>query len=65
MIDIIGNALADEAAEFAAALLRPPQKEILEATRVDKIAFVVCVRSGFVQARLWELFGNAPISERW
>ena len=64
MIDIIGNALADEAAELAAALLRPTQEKIILAKQVDELAFAVCLRLGFVQARLWDLFGNAPIYER-
>ena len=41
--------------------MRPAQEIIIEAKQVDELAFAVCVRLGFVQARFWELFGNAPI----
>ena len=63
LVDIIGNALADEAADLAAKLLRPPQPEIDEAKRIDNIAFLTCIRLGFIQARRWELFNGAPIYE--
>ena len=33
----------------------------LEAKEIDELALCVCIRLGFIQARLWELFGNAPI----
>ena len=56
--------MADESAELAAALLRPTQEKIVAAKQEDDLAFAVCLRLGFVQARLWELFGNAPIFER-
>ena len=55
--------MADEVAELAVKLLRPPQAEIAEATRIDDMAFLVCVRLGLIQARKWELFGDAPIYE--
>ena len=63
LIDIIGNALADEAAELSAKLLRPNVETNNEANELDKLAFNICIRIGFVQARLWELFSDAPIYE--
>ena len=63
LVDIIGNALADEAADLAAKLLRPPQPDIDEAKRISDTAFLVCVRLAFIQARKWELFDGAPIFE--
>ena len=61
LVDIIGNALADEAAELAVKLLRPAQGLNLEAKAIDELALCVCIRLGCIQARIWELFGNAPI----
>ena len=63
LVDIIGNALADEAAELAVKLLRPSQEAIREAKRIDGLAFNVCVSLGLVQARIWETIGDAPIHE--
>ena len=63
LVDIIGNALADEAAELAVKLLRPSQEAIREAKRFDGLAFNVCVRIGLVQARILETIGDAPIHE--
>ena len=63
LVSIIGNALADEAAELAVKLIRPPQDAIKEADRIEAMAFNVCVRLGMVQARIWEVLGNAPIHE--
>ena len=64
MIDIIGKSLVDEAVELAAAPLRPSQEKIVEAKQVDDLAFAVGLRLVFVQARLWDLFGDAPIFEK-
>ena len=63
LVDIIGNALADEAADLAAKHLRPPQPAIDEAKRIDNIAFLACIRLGFIQARRWDLFNGAPVYE--
>ena len=63
LIDLIGNALADEAAELTAKLLRPSTEANKQANELDKLAFNICVRIGFIQARLWDLFGNAPIHD--
>ena len=63
LVDIIGNALADEAAERAVALLRPKQKAINAAKQTDQLANAICTRIGFIQARLCDLFGNAHIHE--
>ena len=63
LVDIIGNCLADEVAELAVKLLRPPQADIEEAKRMDDMAFLVCIRLGMIQARKWELFNGAPIYE--
>ena len=40
------------------------RKNIVAAKQVGDLAFAVCLRLGFVQTMLWELFGNAPIFER-
>ena len=48
LVDIIGNSLADEAAELAVKLLRPPQADITEAKRINDMAFNVCIRVGFI-----------------
>ena len=61
LVDIIGNALADEAAELAVKLLRPSQEAIKEAKRIDSLSFNVCVRIGLIQARIWETLEDAPI----
>ena len=37
LVDVIGNALADEAAELAASLLRPDQTLILQAKETDDL----------------------------
>jgi len=63
LVGIIGSALADEAAELTVALIRPSQETIVEAKQTHQMAMAVCTRIGFIQARLWELFGNAPIHE--
>ena len=55
LVDVIGNALADEAAELAASLLRPDQELILRAKEIDDLSFAVCVRIGMVQPRLGHL----------
>jgi hypothetical protein len=63
LVDIIGNALADEAAELAVKLLRPSSAAINEAKRIDGLSFNVCVRIGLIQARIWETLGDAPIHQ--
>ena len=57
--DIIGNALADEAASIAAKWLRPTSVECREAKRVEATAFLICIRLAFTQARVWELTEEA------
>ena len=57
--DIIGNALADEAASIAAKWLRPTSAECREAKLVESTAFLICIRLAFTQARLWELTEEA------
>ena len=64
LIDIIGNALADEAVELTAKLLRPNTDTNNEAFELGKLTFNICVNIGFVQARLWELFADAPMYEQ-
>ena len=63
LVDIIGNALADEAAELAVKLLRPEKELNSRANEMDELAFAVCIRIGMVQSRLWDLFGASPIYE--
>ena len=53
LVDIIGNCMADEVAELAVKLLRPPEAEISEAKRIDNMAFLICIRLGFIQALKW------------
>ena len=48
LVDIIGNALADEVAELAVKLLRPTQEAIDEAKQMDDMAFMVCIRLGMI-----------------
>jgi len=61
--DIIGNALADEAAAIAAKWFRPQQTETREATLLNKQAFLICIRLACTQARLWELTADALMYE--
>jgi len=61
LTDLIGNSLADEAAELAVKLLRPPQDQVDEANREEHLAFCICIRLGMIQARIWHLFDGAPI----
>ena len=44
--DVIGNALADEAAELAAKLLRPTTSVCKQAEVEDTEAFLICIRLG-------------------
>ena len=48
--DIVGNALADEAAELTAKLLRPPPAKCKQVSAQDTEAFLVCIRIGLTQA---------------
>ena len=61
--DIIGNALADESAAITAKRLRPDNTECKQASSINRTAFLICIRLAFVQARMWELFNDAPIYE--
>ena len=61
--DIIGNALADEAAELTAKLLRPAPAKCRQAAAKDTEAFLVCIRIGLTQARLWEASEEALVYE--
>ena len=62
-MDIIRNALADEAAAIAAKWLRPQQGEKREATLINQQAFLICIRLACTQARLWELTEDAFLYE--
>ena len=44
LVDIIGNCMVDEVAELAVKLLRPPEATKSEATRIDNMAFLICIR---------------------
>ena len=61
--DIIGNALADEAASVASKLLRPNPVTCKASESIHHTAFNICLRIGFTQAREWELLADAPIYE--
>ena len=61
--DVIGNVLADEAAELTAKLLRPSQAKCKEVSSLDTEAFLVCVRIGLTQARSWEVLEDALVYE--
>ena len=61
--DIIGNALADEAAELAAKLLRPTTSVCKQAEIEDTEAFLICIRLGLTQARHWAATEEAWIYE--
>ena len=61
--DVIGNALADEAAELTAKLIQPSKGACQEANLIDKEAFLICLRIGFTQARLWESSDGALLYE--
>ena len=61
--DIIGNALADEAASLAAKRLRPNQIECKEAETIHNLAFHICIRLAFTQARVWELTDGVRMYE--
>ena len=63
LCDIIGNALADEAAAIAARLLRPSSVACNEKANLHRIAFNICIRLAFTQAREWELFADARLYE--
>ena len=61
--DIIGNALADEAASLAAQRLRPTTAECKQADLIHNLAFDICIRITFTQARVWELTDDVRIYE--
>ena len=61
--DVIGNALADEAADLAAKLMRPTPAKCKKIESEQSEAFLVCVRIRMVQARLWERTENAMTYE--
>ena len=61
--DVIGNELADEAAELTAKLLRPQQTKCKASSVAEAEAFLVCIRIGLAQARLWEASEDALIFE--
>ena len=61
--DVIGNALADEAAELAAKLLRPTPSICKQAEVEDTEALLICIRLGLTQARHWESTEEAWIYE--
>ena len=63
LCDIVGNALADESAAIAAKWLRPETSECAGAEQLQSTAFLICIRLGFTQARIWELTNDAPIYE--
>ena len=44
-------------------MIRLEQAAIVEAKQLDQFAMAVCTRICFIQTRLWELFGNAPIHD--
>ena len=61
--DIVGNALADEAAQLAAKLLRPSPAKCKEAELADTEAFLIAIRIGLTQARHWEQLEDAWVYE--
>ena len=61
--DIIGNALADEAASLAAQRLRPTTAECKQADLIHSLAVDICIRLAFTQARVWELTDDVRIYE--
>ena len=63
LTDIIGNALADEVAELTAKLIQPSKEVCKAANSIDKEAFMICIRIGFTQARLWETSDGALLYE--
>ena len=63
LCDIIGNALADEAAEQAAKVLTPTREKCLESEARSKEIFLICIRLAFTQARVWELTNDCLIYE--
>ena len=42
-------------------MLRPSTATSKEAGLLENKAFKICLRLGFIQARIWEVFDNAPI----
>ena len=60
---IVGNALADEAAELAAKLLRPSPAKCKEAELADTEAFLIAIRIGLTQACHWEQLEDAWVYE--
>ena len=63
LCDIIGNALADEAAAIAAKLLRPTPTACKTRESIHRLAFNICIRLAFSQAREWELLDDTRIYE--
>ena len=63
LCDIIGNALADEAAAIAAKLLRPTPIACKSRESIHRLAFNICIRLAFSQAREWELLDDTRIYE--
>ena len=63
LCDIIENALADEAATIAAELLKPSKEKCLKAEALEEETFLICIRLGFTQARVWELTHDCLLYE--
>ena len=61
--DIIGNALADESAAIAAEWLEPKKAQCNEAEAIDNLAFMICIRLAFTQARIWEVTADSLLYE--
>jgi hypothetical protein len=59
--DIVGNALADEAAELTSKLLRPLPAKCKQVSAQYTEAFLVCIRIGLTQARAWDMAEGALI----
>ena len=52
LCDIVGNALADEAAEQAAKTFQPSKQDCLNSEELSRDAFLICIRLAFTQARV-------------
>ena len=63
LCDVIGNALADEAASLAAKRLRPAPVTCKESQLLHKKTFLICIRLAFTQARVWAMMGEARLYE--
>ena len=59
--DVIGNALADEAANLAVQKLRPLPAECKEIELLHKTAFLICIRLAFTQASVGHDKGSAAV----